>query len=86
MQHRHLSWAQHHYYAIASTWRPQLGLNDPAYSCKDTPTRKDRTREKKKEQADFDRNAWGALGEVVRMAEGRDGISLGRMNFVERKV
>jgi len=33
----------------------------------------------------FERNAWGALGEVVRMAEGRDGVSLGRMSFNERK-
>jgi hypothetical protein len=39
---------------------------------------------KQQRQEDFDRNAWGALGEVVRMAEGRDGISLGRVTFDER--
>jgi len=39
---------------------------------------------KQRRQEAFDRNAWGALGEVVRMAEGRDGISLGRVTFDER--
>jgi hypothetical protein len=51
------------------------------------PTQKMRDKaEKMKRHKRFDRSAWGALGEVVRMAEGRHGISLGRATFNERKA
>jgi hypothetical protein len=87
LQYHHLMWAQRYYYAVASTWRPQLKPTDPAYS----PTQLTKERyinkeEKKQRRVVFDRNAWGALGEVVRMAEGRDGVSLGRISFNERKA
>jgi hypothetical protein len=42
--------------------------------------------EKMQRQAAFDESGWGALGEVIRMAEGRHGISLGRVTFRERKA
>ena len=42
--------------------------------------------ENRRIQGIFNENGWGALGEVVRMAEGRDGISLGRATFNQRKA
>ncbi|KAL0580101.1 hypothetical protein V5O48_001877 [Marasmius crinis-equi] len=41
--------------------------------------------EKRQRLKDFDDSAWRALGEVVRMAEGRDNLSLGRI-MIEGKI
>jgi hypothetical protein len=63
-----------------------MPYNSPQYSPQ-IPTRKESiSKIKRQHQKVFDFNAWGALGEVVRMAEGRHGISLGRMTFNERKA
>jgi len=72
---------------VSSTWRPSLDPSSPVYLPKEITTQKERSRiERKRRQAVFDRNGWGALGEVVRMAEGRDGILLGRVTMNERKA
>jgi len=85
----HLKWTQKHYYTSSGTWRPQLDPSSPEYLPwpMALPTQKMRDKaEKMKKHKRFDRSAWGALGEVVRMAEGRHGISLGRATFNERKA
>jgi hypothetical protein len=72
-----------------ATWKPQLDPSSPEYLPKPIVAQTQKLRnkeEKKKRQEGFDRNAWGALGEVVRMAEGRHQISLGRATFNERKA
>jgi hypothetical protein len=48
----------------------------------EVPSKKD---EKLRRRKDFDDKAWGALGQVVRMAEGRHHISLGTMILSKRK-
>ncbi|KIM82415.1 hypothetical protein PILCRDRAFT_70613 [Piloderma croceum F 1598] len=87
IQHHYLKWAQRHFNGPWSIWKPQLDPTDPAYSPMHIIEKsRQRGERKKQRQSVFDRNAWGALGEVVRMAEGRDGVSLGRMNFIEKTV
>lgn len=80
-------WAEERYYSVSRTWRPGLPHDDPEY----TPGIKMHTKarmklENRRIQGIFNENGWGALGEVVRMAEGRDGISLGRATFNQRKA
>ncbi|KAI0048854.1 hypothetical protein FA95DRAFT_1490264 [Auriscalpium vulgare] len=36
--------------------------------------------------SEFERQAWGALEEAVRMAEGKSGMSLGRIEFLRRRA
>jgi hypothetical protein len=87
-QSNHLTWAHYHFYSVTSTWKPNMKPTNPAYLPMDTTKvkEKDRAKDKRRQRhVAFERNAWGALGEVVRMAEGRDGVSLGRMSFNERK-
>lgn len=84
-----MTWTKKHYYSVSSTWKPNLDPSSPEYKPKPVVPLLQRTRnkaEKLKRQETFDRNAWGALNEVVSMAEGRHGISLGRTTFDERKA
>jgi hypothetical protein len=68
------------------SWSPQLPLTSPRYK----PSRPLDSQQKLKEErlkrwADFDVNALAALSEVVRMAEGRQNMSLGQI-AIKRKV
>lgn len=84
-----IKWSQRHYYSALKTWKPQLPPDSEEYIPKPVipTTQKGRNKaEKERRQKEFDRNAWGALGEVVRMAEGRDGLCLGRATFNERRA
>lgn len=58
-------------------WKPQL----PSTAYHPPPeSQRVKNREARLERwRDLDNSAWGALGQVVRMAEGRHGISLGRV-------
>ncbi|KAF8584836.1 hypothetical protein K439DRAFT_1105813 [Ramaria rubella] len=59
-----------------SVWDPQLPATSPLYSVEKPQTAKD----KKKEGRDaFDAVVFQSLGQVVRLAEGRSRISLGRL-------
>jgi hypothetical protein len=83
-QHRHravrLRKAQ---LAASPVWKPHLPPNDPAYSVPRSPPGKEARAENKEakraRQRRMDDEAWGALGESVRLAEGRAGVSLGRV-------
>ncbi|KAK1226595.1 hypothetical protein PQX77_010435 [Marasmius sp. AFHP31] len=58
-------------------WNPQLPPDAREYQVKNSKvTGKDEKRQRRKE---FEETAWRALGEVVRMAEGRNELSLGRI-------
>jgi len=64
-------------------WSPQLPPTSPRYKpAVEAPSRKDQN---SKRWADFDEKAWTALSQVVRMAEGRQGISLGQI-AIKRRV
>lgn len=81
----HVKWAHRHFDMPSGTWKPNLAPNSPEYQPK--PPSKGRDREQKRLAGRaFDRTAWGALGEVVMMAEGRHGISLGRVTRNKRKA
>ncbi|KAK7472271.1 hypothetical protein VKT23_000392 [Stygiomarasmius scandens] len=68
-------------YKRLPAWKPQLDPNAPEYQVK-PPSRKQLNREEKerryKRMEDMARNT---LGQVARMAEGRDKISLGRVQL-----
>ncbi|KAL5512493.1 hypothetical protein ACEPAG_3146 [Sanghuangporus baumii] len=69
-------------------WEPQLDPKSPEYSTLPPSLYANnivKSTEKKAKQADFDAKCWGALGEVVQMAEARDALSLGRIRFKPRK-
>ncbi|KAL5483031.1 hypothetical protein ACEPAI_8260 [Sanghuangporus weigelae] len=69
-------------------WEPQLDPKSPEYSTLPPSLYASnvvRSTEKKAKQANFDAKCWGALGEVVQMAEARDALSLGRIRFKLRK-
>ncbi|KAF8234393.1 hypothetical protein L208DRAFT_1261819 [Tricholoma matsutake] len=67
------------------TWSPQLPPTSPLYKPAAAPAGKRLKEEKFERWADFDGNAWAALSQVVRMAEGSQGISLGQI-AMKRKV
>ncbi|KAL5504493.1 hypothetical protein ACEPAH_7154 [Sanghuangporus vaninii] len=69
-------------------WDPQLDRNSPEYSTLPPSiyaSNKVKSTEKRAKEAEFDAKCWGALGEVVQMAEARDALSLGRIRFKPRK-
>jgi len=79
-------WSERHYFQPTQYWKPQLPPTSKEYQ--PTPvlpdTQKARNREAKLQRWQaFDDKAWGALGQVIRMAEGRHGISLGRVTPVK---
>lgn len=86
LQARHLKWAKKHYYSLSGHWKPNLEPSSDEYKPRPVTQRVINRDEKRRRQDTFDRYAWGALGEVVRMAEARHGVSLGRATFNERKA
>ncbi|KAF9267470.1 hypothetical protein L218DRAFT_855372 [Marasmius fiardii PR-910] len=56
-------------------WNPRLPHNAREYQVKKSTGKSGA----KQEQSVFNDSAWRSLGEVVRMAEGRDNVSLGRI-------
>lgn len=76
----HRVWTSKLYYAHKQRWKPNLPADSPEY----LPPRKQATSAKILRQEEVDKvkfDAWGALGEVVEMAEGQCGLSLGRMTY-----
>ena len=78
-----VKWAHKHFNTPSGTWKPNLAPNSPEYQPK-PPKGRSNKEQKRLEGRAFDRTAWGALGEVVMMAEGRHGISLGRVTRNKR--
>jgi len=67
-------------------WSPQLSPTSPLYKpVQALPQKQNAKNEKRKRWADFDDNAWAALSQVVRMAEGRGDVSLGQI-VIKRRV
>ncbi|EGO00811.1 hypothetical protein SERLA73DRAFT_178752 [Serpula lacrymans var. lacrymans S7.3] len=80
----HRDWVRREYCNHRQTWRPQLDPSSPEYLPKPIPlegSRPGKAQEKKRKIRQFDENGWKALGEVVRMAEGRHSITLGRIRL-----
>ncbi|PSR76118.1 hypothetical protein PHLCEN_2v8668 [Hermanssonia centrifuga] len=76
---------ERHRYSGASAWNPKLDPSSVEYKPQVFAQGKrasNRSNGQERQKALGD-EAWGALGEVVQMAEGRHGISLGRI--VERR-
>lgn len=66
-------------------WSPQLPPTSPLYKPPQPPTQSQLNREaKNKNWAAMEDSGWAALSEVVRMAEGRDGLLLGRVSVKGR--
>lgn len=63
-------------YGLTPTWNPQQREYRPV-----RPARPSQIRAEK-----FDSQSWGALEETARMAEGKSGLSLGRMEFRLRRA
>ncbi|KAF9816801.1 hypothetical protein IEO21_03881 [Rhodonia placenta] len=68
-------------YEHAHYWNPKLPVMSEYYQPKPMASgpRANRKEDKKDRWRKLDMKAWGALGEAITMAEGRDGISLGRI-------
>ena len=79
-------WWERRNFSPTQYWNPRLPPSSPRYHPPqmeiEAPSKKD---EKITRRKDFDDKAWGALGQVVRMAEGRHHISLGTMTLSKRK-
>lgn len=77
LQRRHNYWTNDKYNRPSQAWNPSLPLAE--YREPKKPPRK-----RAGESDKLDEQAWNALGEVVRMAEGRDGLTLGRVKDKQR--
>jgi hypothetical protein len=63
-------------YGFMPTWHPRQQVYRPAR----------RTRSSTINAEKFDGQNWGALEETARMAEGKSGLTLGRMEFRLRRA
>lgn len=70
-------WAMQRYRSSTGRWRGQLALDAATYSVASVkPSAKMARVAKARDMGDM---GWGALDEVVQMAEGREGMTLGRV-------
>lgn len=60
-------------------WNPKLPIDSPNYDPVQNELRLRKKTLMKAQQDGLNKKAWAALGEVVQMSEGRDGVSLGRV-------
>ncbi|KZP13021.1 hypothetical protein FIBSPDRAFT_869774 [Athelia psychrophila] len=74
----HARWSHKHFDTPSGSWRPNLAPNAPEYQPRQTKGRSAKEHKRQEGRA-FDRNAWGAIGEAVMMAEGSQNISLGKI-------
>jgi hypothetical protein len=82
----HRTWAQSYYGRLGSHWRPNLPRDAPEYQIRILDSKERRRQAKEQESRVVTEAAWGALGEVVGVAEGRHGISLGKMTHREKEA
>ncbi|KAH7906627.1 hypothetical protein BJ138DRAFT_1015906 [Hygrophoropsis aurantiaca] len=79
----HATWVKDRYYAH-KPWKPQLPETSPEYERKPIVPKTSKAQDiqtKNRRFRLFDEKSWDAFGEVVRMAEGRHQISLGRIRL-----
>lgn len=79
--HTHRWWVWGSYYKGVKRWKPQLPLSSSEYdpaSLLPKDLRRMNRRSKMRDAKKIDERCWDALGEVVRMAEARHNLSLGR--------
>ncbi|KAF9222461.1 hypothetical protein BS17DRAFT_881244 [Gyrodon lividus] len=86
LRKRHVDWVHGSYYAQLSknAWKPQLPPTAPEYSPKPLVPESYRAaiaQARRRENKEADECCWDALGEVVKMAEGRHNLSLGRVRL-----
>ncbi|KZT22522.1 hypothetical protein NEOLEDRAFT_1097724 [Neolentinus lepideus HHB14362 ss-1] len=91
LQAHYRVWAERRYYTSRGQWDPSLPPNDrryqdPSFAAQFNLVKSGNKRENILRQQDITDAAWGALGEVVKMAEGRDRVSLGRVNYHRRRA
>ncbi|EPQ55341.1 hypothetical protein GLOTRDRAFT_76713 [Gloeophyllum trabeum ATCC 11539] len=91
LQSYHEQWAQRRYHKPGREWDPSLPPHDPRYHDPTTAvnyglSKSSAKREQQKHQQGINDAAWGALGEVVRLSEGRDKMWLGRVSYRRRKA
>ena len=66
------------------TWNPQLSPDSPEYSLQPPSVFSTTARKRAIKQEsinEMDNKVWGALGEVLDMAQGRDGLVMGKLVF-----
>jgi hypothetical protein len=80
LQRRHIAWSKSKYNRPASAWDPKLPPSK--YQVKTKPRV---TITNNEDGIKVEEKAWNALGEVVRMAEGRDMLVLGRANWKNKQ-
>ena len=81
-------WTSERLIGHTRVWNPKLDPKSPEYSTLPPSMYASnvvKVRERREKKAEFDAKCWGALGEVIRMAEARDGLSLGRIRFKLRR-
>lgn len=84
LRQNHVSWVEEMYYAHKGSWKPQLPRRSEKYLPYSLPTpgsRADQILRKNRKMRLFDEQCSNAIGEVVKMAEGRHGIILGRLRL-----
>jgi len=67
-------------------WKPNLAPGAPQYQAQRPDAKERRKKAKEGKFRAVSETAWGALGEVVGIAEGRHRISLGKMTLREKKA
>lgn len=77
LQRRHNHWATDKYNRPSQAWNPSLPLTEYREPKK--------LKKRAGDNSKLDEQAWNALGDVVRMAEGRDGLTLGRVNWKDKQ-
>lgn len=77
------SWSYERYLRPASYWNPKLPPNSPEYKPQDLMegSRKSNKEKNRMQMQKIKDKTWNAFGEVINMAEGRDGVIMGRVKW-----
>ncbi|KIK34836.1 hypothetical protein CY34DRAFT_613086 [Suillus luteus UH-Slu-Lm8-n1] len=84
LRQNHVLWVEKSYYAHRHYWKPQLPQTSEKYLPYPLPkpgSRPDQILRNNRKMRLFDEQCSNAIGEVVKMAEGRHGIILGRLHL-----
>lgn len=80
----YMHWLERRLYSPPKPWKPDLGPSSAQYKPVVTTTKE--SKRSASESAILTANAWQPLDEVFKMAEGRDGISLGRVVYKKKRA
>jgi hypothetical protein len=84
LRQSHVLWVEKSYYSHKPFWKPQLPSTSTQYQPYSLPTpgsKHDLILGRNRKTRLFDEQCSNALGEVIKMAEGRHGIILGRLRL-----